>query len=457
MAVNSGRWWSNVALMLAADSVALLASLLLGDVIMHWIAGLRVSLRYSLLVIPAWWLAAMWGGLAPGWGLNAAAELRKIEQVLGLLFGVVAVAVFVGRMGDAASRGSYLVAYLSAALLMPVVRSSVRSLAARQPWWGGRAVLYGQGSLAEGLAEVLTHEPELGYRLCGVFGDVAVNDLPRLGGWDEVASEVDTAFFVDQGLNEPTRRRVMETTLSAYRRLIVLPDVLDAPSVWVQPRDFSGLLGLETTNNLLDLRARALKRAVDLIAVMIAAPLWVPLTALLAVMVWAGDRRKPLFGQERVGRNGRRFRMWKLRTMVPDAETQLAERLRGDPDLRREWESRGKLAHDWRITPIGRWLRRWSLDELPQLWHVLSGDMSLVGPRPLPPLHHAALAPSVRALRERVRPGMTGLWQIRGRSETDADTLGRWDAYYVRNWSVWLDVTILVHTLWAVVRGEGAR
>ncbi len=455
--MNSGRWWCNVILMLVADSASLLASLLIGDMVMHWLAGLPVSLRYSLLVIPAWWLAAMWGGLAPGWGLNAAAELRKIEQALGLLFGVVAVAVFVGRMGDAASRGSYLVAYLSAALLMPAVRSGVRSLAARRPWWGARAVLYGQGPLAEALAQVLGSEPELGYRLCGVFGEDGVADLPRLGGWDDVASDVDAAFFVDQGLNEQRRRRLMEGSLSGYRRLIVLPDVLDAPSVWVQPRDFSGLLGLETTNNLLDLRARALKRAVDLVAVLVAAPLWLPLTAILAVAVWLGDRRNPLFGQDRVGREGRRFRMWKLRTMVPDAEARLAERLAQDPELRREWEARGKLANDWRVTPIGRWLRRWSLDELPQLWHVLRGEMSLVGPRPLPPPHHAALAPGVRALRERVRPGMTGLWQIRGRSETDADTLGRWDAYYVRNWSVWLDVTILVHTLWAVVRGEGAR
>lgn len=424
---------------------------------MHWLAGLPISLRYSLFVIPAWWVAAVWSGSAPGWGLNTAAELRKIEHALGLLFGVVAVAVFVGRMGSAASRGSYLAAYLAAAFLIPALRAAVHSVVARHEWWGARAVLYGQGPLAEALAQVLISEPALGYRLCGVFGEQPVAGLPRLGSWFDTCAEVDTAFFVDQGLDETTRRRLMEGPLNVYRRLIVLPDVLDTPSVWVEPRDFSGLLGLETTNNLLNLRARALKRVVDLTSVLVAAPLWMPITGLLAVFVWFGDRCTPFFSQERVGRCGRRFRMWKLRTMVPDAEIQLMERLERDPELRREWNSYGKLQCDWRITPVGRWLRRWSLDEFPQLWHVLWGDMSLVGPRPLPSAHHAALAPSARALRERVRPGMTGLWQIRGRGETDPSTLGRWDAYYVRNWSIWLDVTILIHTLWAVLRGKGAR
>jgi len=455
--MNSRRWWGNLALMLAADSLVMLGALWMGDLVMHWLADSLVSLRYSLLVVPAWWVVALWGRTAPGWGLNAVAELRKIEQALGLLFGVVAVAVFVGRMGDVASRGSYLVAYLTAAMVMPAARSAVRAFAARRPWWGARAVLYGGGPLAEALAQVLAEEAGLGYRLCGVFGETEVAGLPRMGGWDEASAEVDTAFFVDQGLDDATRRRLMEGPLARYRRVIILPDVLDTPSVWVEPRDFSGLLGLETTNNLLDLRARALKRAVDLVAVIATAPVWVPLTALLAGLVWLWDRNSPFFIQVRVGREGRRFRMWKLRTMVPDAEARLAERLERDPELRREWESRGKLANDWRITPVGRWLRRWSLDELPQLWHVLRGEMSLVGPRPLPPHHHGALAPRARALRERVRPGMTGLWQIRGRLEADADTLGRWDAYYVRNWSVWLDVTILVHTVWAVVRGKGAR
>ncbi|MCX7819359.1 MAG: exopolysaccharide biosynthesis polyprenyl glycosylphosphotransferase [Kiritimatiellae bacterium] len=455
--MNLRRWWASALAMLAADSVVLLVSLLVGDGVMRWVAGSPIALRYSLLVIPAWWLTALWSRTAPGWGLNAVSELRKLEQSLALLFGFVAVAVFVGRMGDAASRGSYLIAYASAAVLMPATRAGLRAFLSRQPWWGAHAVLYGHGPLAEAIAQVLISEPALGYRLRGVFGVESIAGLPRLGGLMDAAPEVDTAFFVDQNLDATTRERLMEGPLASYRRLIVLPDVLDAPSVWVEPRDFSGILGLEATNNLLDLRARALKRAMDLVIALVLAPVWGGLLGLLALLVWAGDRHAPFFSQERVGRSGQRFRMWKLRTMVPDAEAQLAERLLRDPELRREWEQRGKLARDWRITPVGRFLRRWSLDELPQLWHVLRGEMSLVGPRPLPPSHHAALSPTARSLRERVRPGMTGLWQIRGRSETDADTLGRWDAYYVRNWSVWLDAMILVHTLGAVLRGDGAR
>ena len=142
--------------------------------------------------------------------------------------------------------------------------------------------------------------------------------------------------------------------------------------------------------------------------------------------------------------------------MVPHAEKVLQQKLAEDPALRAEWETSFKLTHDPRITRLGRLMRKTSLDELPQLVNVLRGEMSLVGPRPLPVYHQEKLLAPVRALRERVRPGMTGLWQVSGRSWSGITSMQKWDTYYVRNWSVWLDIVILVRTVRAVARGYGA-
>ena len=149
--------------------------------------------------------------------------------------------------------------------------------------------------------------------------------------------------------------------------------------------------------------------------------------------------------------------MWKFRTMVKNAQEVLEKKLTQDPKLKSEWEESFKLRRDPRITWIGKFLRRTSIDELPQLFNVLRGEMSLVGPRPVPSYHNEELTEKVRKLRDHVRPGMTGLWQVSGRSELGNAGMLRWDPYYVRNWSIWLDVVILIRTFRAVVFRRGAR
>ena len=142
--------------------------------------------------------------------------------------------------------------------------------------------------------------------------------------------------------------------------------------------------------------------------------------------------------------------------MVPDAEKILRRKLAEDPALKAEWDANYKLKKDPRITPVGWLLRRTSLDELPQLWCVLTGAMALVGPRPLPKYHHEELQLRTQRLRIRVRPGITGLWQVSGRSDTGTAGMDKWDTYYVTNWSIWLDIVILVRTVRVVLFGSGA-
>jgi Undecaprenyl-phosphate galactose phosphotransferase WbaP len=180
-----------------------------------------------------------------------------------------------------------------------------------------------------------------------------------------------------------------------------------------------------------------------------------PLFLILALAIKLSSKGPVFFGHLRYGRDGKVFRALKFRTMVPNADKVLEEHLQRHPELRREWERDHKLKEDPRITGVGRWLRRYSLDELPQLINILAGHMSLVGPRPIVKSEIARYANSYD-LYTRVTPGLTGLWQVSGRNNTTYGERVAFDEYYIRNWSVWMDVYILARTFQAVWLADGA-
>ena len=196
---------------------------------------------------------------------------------------------------------------------------------------------------------------------------------------------------------------------------------------------------------------RIFKRWFDTALILLSAPFVLPVILLLALLI-RRDGGPALYVQDRVGLDGRTFRLWKLRSMVVNADKRLADHLASDPALRAEWDEAQKLKRDPRITAIGRLLRKTSLDELPQLWNVLKGDMSLVGPRPMMP-QQRALYPG-RAYYE-MRPGLTGPWQISDRNATSFAGRAEFDADYARRMSLATDLGILFVTVWVVLRGTG--
>lgn len=193
------------------------------------------------------------------------------------------------------------------------------------------------------------------------------------------------------------------------------------------------------------------KRGFDLAAVLLAAPLVAPLILVMAALV-ALKGGQPFYLQTRIGRNGQPFRMWKLRTMVPDAKDKLESYLNENPAARQEWEQLQKLKNDPRVTRIGRLLRKTSLDELPQLVNVLNGSMSLVGPRPMMPEQQELYAGSSYYA---LRPGITGFWQISDRNDCEFSGRARYDDAYYKSVSLRTDLTVLFRTVSVVLRGTG--
>ncbi len=233
--------------------------------------------------------------------------------------------------------------------------------------------------------------------------------------------------------------------------MIVAPGLTDVSTERLAMRPVAGLPLVHVEPPRSQAALRFAKRAFDIAGAGTLLLLAGPLIVMSALVVRLYDGGPAFFSQMRVGLDGRPFRCWKIRSMVTDAEERLKQ-------LQQQNEGAGvlfKMQHDPRITPFGRFIRRTSIDELPQLWNALKGDMSLVGPRPALPHEVARYEPHERR-RLHVRPGLTGLWQVSGRSSLDWEDTVRLDLYYVDNWSMSQDLLILGRTARAVLRAEGA-
>jgi Undecaprenyl-phosphate galactose phosphotransferase WbaP len=455
------RLGSNVFFIMVADAVVVAASLCMANGLLLWINEVPFSIYNGFLIIPAWTVVSAVAKLLPAWGVGVVDELRRIQGALFVLFTAILLVSFFTQITLSTSRIVFLFTYLFSAGLIPFARAITRGFLIRLGQWGVPVAIYGDLGSAETVIKALRAEMSLGYIPFAIFSDDApqgtvINGVSVHGHLHNTTFRTPVALVALAGASRHQLVQTLEGPLEIYRRVIVVPDLLEAPSLWVVPRDLQGILGLEITQNLLNPLARWFKRFIDLLLVVSTAPLWVPLMLLLYVLIWLEDRANPLFLQPRVGKGGGSFRTVKFRTMVPNAEKVLQKALKKDPALRAEWEKHFKLKKDPRITTVGSFLRKTSLDEIPQLLNVLRGTMSLVGPRPLPAYHFQDLPEQVRFLRDKVHPGLTGLWQVSGRSAAGTAGMEKWDPYYVRNWSIWLDIVIIARTFKAVCAAHGA-
>lgn len=427
--------------------VAVVVATLVRLALAHWVPigiGLETwgPLALATLVLPAGYFLA---GLYPGYGRTGVERLRTRVLVTGFGFGGLILFDYLAQNGQW-SRGILLITAAIVMVAMPLWDALVRHWLMRTRWWGEPAVIWGPADRRRHVIATLDLQRDLGW-MPVAEGEFPVPDMPALPG-------IALAILV---LDRHAALPPLTVEALPYRRVVLVPDMGNVQSLWVAVRDLDTHLGLEMQRNLLVPGNRILKRCLDLALAIAAAALAVPIVFAAALAIKIMSPGPAFFAQTREGHRGVPFRMWKLRTMVPDADRRLEALFAASPAHRAEWERNMKLRDDPRIVPrIGQFLRRFSVDELPQLWNVLRGEMSLIGPRPLPDYHLAALDRYGTDLRRHVRPGMTGLSQVSGRSSCSLEEQQHLDGYYVRNWSLWLDLHILARTVLAVVRGRGA-
>ena len=453
-----------VFVLLAADLLA--AALAVGGAVAlrYWVRGGPMYPTAIEAGVAVWLLLRLLQHLYPGEGLSGPEELRA-STMTTVSAGLLHVAVLFALQ----LRESRLVA-LGAWALLVVLSWALRGAAKRalvaSGQYGQPVVVVGGGPALERLVDELVRNRELGLRPVAVFSDDhpaggSLAGVPVVGpvnlALDSVTPHVQHAVVA---LAHVRAERAVDTThalLARYRTVSYLPASFRLGQLWVRPQAVGRFLTLRVQNNLLDPATGALKRAMDLVLGSLLILVSAPVVAAAALAVLLVDGWPVFYFQDREGKGGRRVRVWKIRTMARDADRRLERMLQSDPAAREEWERHMKLRRDPRVVPVvGSLLRRLSLDELPQLWNVVRGEMSLVGPRPFPDYHLAKFSEEFRALRRSVRPGVTGLWQITSRSDADLARQEELDTYYIRNWSLWLDLWILLRTPAVVLSGKGA-
>lgn len=240
-----------------------------------------------------------------------------------------------------------------------------------------------------------------------------------------------------------------------YRYVLTFNKDRFAISNTMQLKDMAGLLGFSTTNKLSFTSNLAIKRISELLLVFMLSPIWLTVFIILFIAVKLTSPGPALYAHKRVGKNGSVLKCLKFRSMYNDADKQLEKILAESPEMRAQWEKERKFVNDPRVTRFGKILRKTSLDELPQLLNVIRGDMSLIGPRPVTESeldYYGKYADFVFS----VKPGISGMWQVSGRSETSYEERINFDTFYIQNWSIWLDIWILIKTVWVVLSHKGA-
>jgi exopolysaccharide biosynthesis polyprenyl glycosylphosphotransferase len=417
---------------------------------------------FALAMFVSAWVLTLWlhGAyrLRARWSITS--EARVILRALALFTLVSFSFLYLAKMPDV-SRG-YMIVLLSALLTGAVAVRLMMRWAFQRARRRGRnmrsLLVLGTGSMGRTFAGKLSEHPELGLRIVGFLGE-PTDELPErwpyLGTVDQlpdlihnsVVDEVAICLVTDDWALIESVAALCESEGKIVRMPVPMPRLSIATS-HVEDLDGTPVVSLLTGPR----SALALggKRMIDVAGGALGLMLLTPLLCGIAIAVILTDGRPVLFRQERVGLNGRRFQIFKFRSMVKDADAQLE-------GLRELNEIKGqafKLSLDPRVTTVGRFLRRSSLDELPQLLNVLRGEMSLVGPRPpLPTEVHAYDAWHRRRLS--MKPGMTGLWQIEGRNESEFDHWVKKDLEYIDRWSTWLDIVIILRTIPAMLRTEG--
>lgn len=472
---NATRWksvWKQrtvLATLISLDT--LLAVIVWGAASMFqgiWGQGalLEMSAAAMAPVVAIWLGMRAILGLYPGYGMSSVEQLRRHTYAVFAALAVLAVLALSFQVGESLSRLLLVLVFLGLLVFAPLVHYGAKWCLKETGIWGKPVVVLSYKATGTDIVGALKADWDLGYdpvavvdfRLDMLEGSLEseehqqalseVVDLSRRHG-------IDTAIFAMPYIRREQLAKLVKLASLSFRHVLVIPNLNGITNSAVMARNLAGTFAVEIKHNLLNPWALRIKRTMDLCATVIGGALLLPFLLLLTLLVYLESGGPIFFEDRRMGRDGKLFSCIKFRTMVPDAESLLQRVLEDDEELRREYFKYHKLRDDPRVTRIGRFLRKTSLDELPQLWNVLRGEMSLIGPRPYLPRESEEIGVTQGEIL-RVPPGMSGPWQVSGRSRSSFEDRVRMDDQYVHDWSVWLDIVLLARTVKTVALDRGA-
>jgi len=376
--------------------------------------------------------------------------------------------VTLGKMGDIMSRVVLLDLWVVSVFLFPVFRLWGKKFLYQIGIWRERILVIGAGNAGRLVIEGLLREKHMGYEVIGLLDDdkdkkgKIIYGKEVFGGVEEFPElikelGVKTAIIAIPSLPSEKLSVLTARVQSTIPNTMVIPDLkgiallnTDLLHLFVEE-----IFLMNIRNNLKSATNRFIKRLFDIVFSILALPILLPAIGIIGFIIRMETPGFAIYAHDRIGKNGRTFRCYKFRTMYKDAEEKLREMLDSSETLRNEWEETWKLKEDPRVTRIGRFLRKSSLDELPQIFNVMKGEMSIIGPRPYLPREKADIREHIQVICS-AKPGITGLWQVSGRSNTSYRYRVKLDTWYIMNWSLWLDIAIIFKTVRVILKAEGA-
>jgi Undecaprenyl-phosphate galactose phosphotransferase WbaP len=403
--------------------------------------------------------------LYPGISLAPSEEMRRfcIGSVLSY-GGIIMSRIIENEVWDSINT-AFIISCVFSTIILLTARSVTHWFLQKTRLGGIPTVIYGTGSTGKLVAECLLGSIRNGYVPVLFLDDNNAGDdeylnIPvihdtSIGPEIVKRYNIKMAIVAMPELDPQKLKLLINSSVSAFRYNVLIPNFFNISNIWMSVRDFNGVLGIETSVKLKMFWNLGIKRFMDIAIVIIGGILILPFLLLIALLIKINSPGPVLYKHKRLGKDGKYFYAYKFRSMVVDAQERLKKMLESDPAIKMEWEKNQKLQNDPRITSLGKLLRRTSFDEFPQLINILKGEMSLVGPRPIVDNEVEKYGEDYDRIFS-IKPGLTGLWQVSGRSNTNYRDRVAYDSYYLQSWSVWLDLWIIFKTFGVVLIGKGA-
>ncbi len=437
--------------------------------------GFPEKITFSTSILSKWWIFIIWIFFFYYEGLYTKRysfwdEIKALWKVSFFSTIGIFTIVSIGKLSGEISRTISIFMGIFAVLFLPIIRINAKKIFRKLGFFKKRVLILGAGETGRLIAGALRKEPIYGYNVIGFLDDDPekigkyIDGIKIHGGLDNAFKYVNRCNISDLFIAMPHTaiekiQRLINSLQHRVDSIMFIPDMSGMAVLGTNLQHFfqEQVFALEIKNNLERPVNIFIKRCFDmLVCIIFILILAIPM-AIISFLIKLDSDGPAIFSQDRVGKKGKNFRCYKFRTMYKDAEKRLQEIFANDVNSRLEWKNFRKLKDDPRITGIGRFLRETSLDELPQLFNVLKGEMSLVGPRPVTQDEIDKYYKDTAVLCFSVPPGVTGLWQVSGRSNTGYDYRIALDSWYVKNWNLWLDIVILFKTVRVVLNKEGAR